>query len=141
MNKVNKNVAAAEVDNFLFKVKKINKKELLGGNYGQYAMEDYLRFVGDVSAGYFVFKEDKVIQSLDFSVSKDSQKEQNELAYKPRLFARELSRLAAYNLNDIEGRKREIIAILTDEAAGIIGEMDSGDYERAKRLIDFYFLG
>lgn len=137
MNKINKDVAAVEVDKFLFQTKKINKEDLLNGLYGPYALQDYFDFIKDVANGYFVFEKDCVIQNLNFPVAKD----QKELKYGHRLYARDLSRMAAYNQNDIEGRKRETIAILTGEASGIIGDLDSTDFERAKTLIEFYFLG
>ena len=134
-NKINKDVALKELDKFLFEIKKLDKTQLLGGAYGEYAKADYLGLINDISSGHFYLKEDKIVQVLQFPCGKE-----NELVYDARLKARDLSRLAAYHLNDSEGRKREITAILTGQAIGIIGDMDTLDFERSKRLTEFYFL-
>lgn len=136
MNKLSKDVAVKELDKFLFEVKKINKDMLMKGEYGQYAVDYYLRMVNDIAAGYFYFKDDKVIQKLDFKCG-----DATELVFNPRLKARDLSRLRVYQVNDVDGRQRELIATLTDQASGIIQDMDSNDFERSKRLNEFYFLG
>lgn len=134
-NKISKDVALKELDNFLFNVKKLDKNQLLNGSYGEYARNDYLGLIADISAGHFYFKDDKAVQVLQFPCG-----DEKELVYEPRLKAKDLSRLAAYHLNDSEGRKREIAAIITGQAIGIIGDMDSLDFERSKRLTEFYFL-
>ena len=135
-NKISKDVAMAELDKFLFEVKKINKEMLLSGAYGAYVKEYYIRLINDIAAGYFYFKDDKIVQRLDFPCG-----DETELSFSPRLKARDLSRQAAYAMNDVDGRQRETVAILTGHAAGIIQDMDSNDFERSKRVNEFYFLG
>lgn len=135
--KISQDVAKKEVDAFLFETKKISREDLEGGRFGPYAQADYLRLVGDVMTGKFYFKDDKIIQVLDFPLENGKVK---ELVYSARLKAKDLTRVKYYDLNDIEGRQKEVICILTDQAAGIIGDMDSLDFERAKRLQSFYFL-
>lgn len=135
-NKINKEVAVSELDKFLFEVKKINKETLLSGQYGAYVKECYLRMIQDIGNGYFYFKDDKIVQVLDFESGGVK-----ELIFNSRFKAKDLSRLSIYHLNDIEGRNRETVAILTDSAIGIIMGLDSNDFERSKRIVEFYFLG
>ena len=135
-NKLSKDVAMSELDKFLFEVKKVNKESLLSGEYGEYAKQYYFDLINDVARGYFYFKDDKIIQILDFTCGKDVK----ELAYNPRLRARDLTQLAAYQQNDVEGRKCQVIAALTEQAIGIIRDLDTLDFERSKRVTEFYFL-
>ena len=135
-NKINKEVAISELDKFLFEVKKINKETLLSGQYGAYVKECYLRMIQDIGSGYFYFKDDKIVQVLDFESGGVK-----ELIFNSRFKAKDLSRLSIYHHNDIDGRNRETVAILTDSAIGIIMHLDSNDFERSKRIIEFYFLG
>lgn len=136
-NKIDKNVAMQEVDKFLFETKLIDKEKLLRKEFGEFAFGDYMNLINSVSSGHFYFKDDKIVQVLDFKIGKDM----GELVYNPRLKVRDLRNLARYDFSDVEGRKAQVVSTLTEKAIGEIQDMDSNDFERAKTLIDFYFLG
>ena len=136
-NKIDKNVAMQEVDKFLFETKLIDKEKLLRKEFGEFAFGDYMNLINSVSSGHFYFKDDKIVQVLDFTIGKDIK----ELVYNPRLKVRDLRNLAKFDFSDVEGRKAQVVSTLTEKAIGEIQDMDSNDFERAKMLIDFYFLG
>jgi hypothetical protein len=136
-NTVSKDVAIAEVDKFLFETKQIDKDKLLKREYGDFVFADYAALINSVASGHFYFKDDKIVQVLDFAVGKDIK----EIMYNPRLKVRDMRNLAAFDFNDVEGRKAQVISSLTNQAIGVILDMDSNDFERSKRLIEFYFLG
>ena len=136
-NKIDKNVAMQEVDKFLFETKQIDKEKLLRKEFGEFAFGDYMNLINSVSSGHFYFKDDRIVQVLDFTIGKDIK----ELVYNSRLKVRDLRNLARYDFSDVEGRKAQVVSTLTEKAIGEIQDMDSNDFERAKMLIDFYFLG
>lgn len=133
MEKISVELAEQEINNWL-ESKKIFEAERVRQKQSVETLVDA------VVNGFLTVKEDGDLQhTLLFPIGSEEKAQVKTLTYKKRLAERDTRKaLKGVSPSDVEGRMLAYIQALTDEAAGIIGALDTSDSRIAKSIVVFF---
>ena len=133
MEKVAREVAEKEINDWLD-----SKKIFESDREAQKASVETL--VDAIVNGVLTVNEDgNLVHTLLFPLGEEGKRNVTTLTYKKRLAERDTRKhLKGVSPQDVEGRMIAYIQALTDEAAGIIGALDTTDSRIAKSVVVFF---